>query len=195
VFPLWWFVNLGIIGYRAGDVVYWSVAAATVPNRAARPARHHWPTLLLFAAIVLGFAVGLEYLPTTDGNPILIRMYDLAALAWLGLAGAFGWEVFLVRRSHGRSASDIKARAEELSHSTGQSVAVGSLFGAWPRNTGAGSELLTALRVELASTDVILLADARDRRVAKFYVDKQHGQFDDPEHHPLRIVWHTLRQS
>ncbi|MCW2529558.1 MAG: hypothetical protein JWM76_4418 [Pseudonocardiales bacterium] len=192
--PFTWWVNLILIGCNAGDIVHWNVAAAKIPNRDVRPRRRHWPTIAL--AVVIAAPITAPFiLPAPQSGPpslgvgIIYLLYLLIILV-LTVAATADNLGSVMRSAGGTSA--MHARAKELRASTGGTVVVASNFGAWPRHTGAGGELLEAVLDELGSAGVSVLANASNAQVAGSYVQNHHAEYDDRDRCPLRVIWRNL---
>lgn len=81
----------------------------------------------------------------------------------------------------------LHRRAAELEATAGRPVVVGSSFGAWPRGTGDGTALLTAVLAELHTDRVGLVVAARDHRVAAWYT--AHGARPIDPDQPRLLTW------
>lgn len=179
-FPAAWWRNMLLLGACAGDVVQNGVAAAQIPNPPVRPPRRLW-SVLVTAAATFAAVLLVIWAASHSGTAQLVVLVvaALGAIATLVDELWAGW----VRRRGGR----LKDTKAQLSQSLAGPLVIGAMFGAWPRRTGAGGELLDAALSELAAAKVSMLVLARDKKLAGKYVERG-GIRVNPEH-PLHIAW------
>jgi hypothetical protein len=184
--PGYWLMMLVTVGRWAGDVVQCDRAAALIPNRGIRPARWDWRPMALAAAIFGGIPLlmygGLLAVPRHITG--MMVYWSLKALLCCYCLTAFDCMAILLRVL--RYLLPFRAWKKSVETSTGKHVIVGSLFGAWPRGTGAGTALITYLQIENGTDEQALVGLASSPRVAAGYIRRGAQASSD---HPLLIAW------
>lgn len=192
--PGLWVGNLLFVARHGPEVVAVGLAAACVPNpvRAGRGRRVLWPVLglVVAAAVIAILAVATLLLVVVRGSSAGRAAASTALMVLLGA----GIGTLLLAAAHmglGRRGAVpdrvLHRYAAELGCASGRPVVIGTSFGAWPRGTGDGTALLTAVLAELRDDRVGLLVAARDDRVAAWYAAHGGGQVDLDR--PRMLAW------
>lgn len=189
--PGLWLANLLFVAFHGPEVVAAGVAAACVPNpaRAERARRVLWPVIGGLVAAFLAAAIlllgGMATAVATGRDPAAV---GLAVLIAAGIGALPLTVAHLVWDRRGAVSDRLLHRcAAELGRAADRPVVVGTWFGAWPRGTGEGTALLTAVLAELRADRVGLLVAARDDRVAAWYT--AHGGLQVDVDRPHVLAW------
>ena len=160
--PLYWLLHVQIVGVYGPSVIRLDRAAAIVPNprtgRRSRPAFRVLVPALMMEVILLAAVVVVLGLLVGIALGLVLAALVAMLLSTVGV-------VFLSRNS-GRELK-VQRRALEAAH---QEVTVISSFAAWPKRTGHGGRLLTAVLAQLHTTKVRPILHAVDEAARLFYV-------------------------